>query len=250
MKRKDFEIEVVSNSVRSSIEAEKGGANRVELCDNLYEGGTTPSIGTIIRTKEQTNLDVFPIIRPRGGDFCYSEDEIQSMIYDIKMGQKIGADGFVIGCLKTDGTIDYDNNARLIEAAKGTPVTFHRAFDLSKDPFEALEVIHKLGIRRILTAGQANQAIDGISLLAELVKASGEIEIMPGSAVDESNIIELAKTTKAKAFHVSLRTWHESPMKFRREGIYMGGLKEIPEFAYAYSNHQRIQQLIQQLLDL
>ncbi len=250
MQRETFEIEICSNSVRSSIEAEKGGANRVELCDNLYEGGTTPSIGTLIQTKTQTNLDVFPIIRPRGGDFCYSEDEIQSMIYDIKMNKQAGADGFVIGCLNTDGTVDYDSNARLVEAAGGLPVTFHRAFDVCRDPFEALDVIEKLGIQRLLTSGQANKAIDGISLLAQLVKTSKVVKIMSGSGIDENNIVKIAQATQAKAYHVSLRTWHDSPMQFRREGIYMGGLKAIPEFSNAYSNHQRIQYLIQQLQNL
>ncbi len=250
MERKDFEIEVCSNSVLSSIEAEKGGANRVELCDNLYEGGTTPSIGTILQTKEQINIDVFPIIRPRGGDFCYSENEIYSMIKDIEISRGYGADGFAIGCLTVDGSIDYENMARLIEAGKGLPFTFHRAFDLCKNPLEAMDVLEKLGIKRILSSGQHNKAIDGKELLAEMQNYSKNIKIMIGSGVDENNITEIATTTKAKAFHISLRTWQESPMIFRREGIFMGGLKDIPEYANAYSNNARIKQLIDNLINL
>lgn len=250
MKRQDFEIEVCSNSVLSSIEADKGGANRVELCDNLYEGGTTPSIGTILQTKEQTNIDIFPIIRPRGGDFCYSENEIYSMIKDIEISREYGADGFAIGCLTVDGKIDHDNTARLIEAGKGLPFTFHRAFDLCKNPFEAMDILENLGIKRILSSGQHNKAIDGVELLSQMQNYSKQIRIMVGSGVDENNITEIAAVTKVKSFHISLRTWQDSPMKFRREGIYMGGLKDIPEYANAYSDNTRIKHLIDNLINL
>ncbi len=248
MKRQEFEIEVCANSVLSAIEAEKGGANRVELCDNLYEGGSTPSVGMIFQAKQQTSIDVFPIIRPRGGDFLYSETEMLIMLKDIAVARQMGADGFVIGCLTPEGKVDYEKCSRLIESAKGLPITFHRAFDMCDDAFEALKTIKKLGIQHILTSGQKNKAIDGIPLIAELVKAAGsDLKIMVGSGVDENNIEEIAHKTNAKAFHVSLRETYESEMIFRRESVYMGGLKEIPEFANKYTSAERVEALIKKL---
>lgn len=246
MKREEFEIEVCSNSVRSSLEADKAGANRVELCDNLYEGGTTPSIGTIVECKTQCSLSVFPIIRPRGGDFLYSNEELAVMIKDIEIARMHGADGFVIGCLKDNGQINYEMNARLIDAAKGLPVSFHRAFDMTQNPEESLKVLKQLGISRLLTSGQANKAIDGKALIRSLVEqADQQLIIMPGSGIDESNIHEIATYTQAKTFHVSLREPEESKMQFRRDGIYMGGLKDIPEYENKYTSSDRVRNLIE-----
>lgn len=248
MKREEFEIEVCSNSVRSSLEADKAGANRIELCDNLYEGGTTPSIGTILQCKEQCSLSVFPIIRPRGGDFLYSNEELAVMIKDIEIARIHGADGFVIGCLKEDGQINYEMNARLIEAAKGLPVSFHRAFDMTKNPKESLEVLKQLGISRLLTSGQENKAKDGKKLIRSLVEQAGQhLIIMPGSGIDESNIVDIATYSKAKAFHLSLREPIESKMQFRRDGIYMGGLKDIPEYENKYTSSERVRNFIELL---
>jgi copper homeostasis protein len=248
MKRNQFEIEICANSVISAIAAEKGGADRVELCDNLYEGGTTPSPGMIFQTKLVTSLNVFPIIRPRGGDFLYSKDEMDVMLKDIEVAYNIGADGIVIGCLRANGKIDYEKCSRLIEAAKGLPITFHRAFDMTIDAFEALDTCMKLGLSRVLTSGQKNKAIDGVSLIAELVRHAGNnVIIMPGSGISEDNIQYLAGQTKAKAFHLSLRNSYESGMEFRRNDIYMGGTKEIPEFAHKYTSAERVSALIAQI---
>ena len=245
MNRKEFEIEVCANSVLSAIAAEKGGANRVELCDNLYEGGTTPSAGMIFQTKVQTSISVFPIIRPRGGDFLYSDEEINIIIKDIEIGQNMGADGFVIGCLNHDGSIDYEKCSRLIEATKGLPITFHRAFDMTPDPFKALDICKKLGVKRILTSGQKNKAIDGIALITKLVQSAGDdVIIMVGSGVTETNITEIATSTNAISYHVSLRQNYDSKMEFRRENIYMGGTEEIPEFENKFTSAEKVQQLI------
>ena len=249
MKRSDFEIEICANSIQSVIAAAEGGADRVELCDNLYEGGTTPSIGLQTIAKESALLKIYPIIRPRGGDFLYSEDEIKLMIYDISELGKVGADGFVIGCLTADGKVDYENISRLIEACKGKPVTFHRAFDMTNNPFESLETCKKLGISRILTSGQKNKAVDGIPILKELVNLAGDnIKIMAGSGIDENNIVEIAKKTNVRSFHLSARNYVESRMIFRRSDIYMGGLKEIPEFGNKFSDLKRIKPIIDQVL--
>ncbi len=251
MKRNLFEIEVCANSVLSAVAAEKGGADRVELCDNLYEGGTTPSAGMITQTKMVTSLGVFPIIRPRGGDFLYSKEEMEVMLKDIELAYNMGVDGIVIGCLLDNGKIDYEKCSRLIEAAKGLPITFHRAFDMTVDAFEALNTCIKLGVSRVLTSGQKNKAIDGVSLIAELVKHAGNsIIIMPGSGITEDNIQFIAVKTKAKAFHLSLRDSYESKMVFRRNDIFMGGTKEIPEFVNKYTSAERVSTLINQIMDI
>lgn len=246
MQREEFEIEVCATSIQSVLAAEKGGANRIELCDNIYEGGTTPSIGTLIQVNAKANIDVFVMIRPRGGDFFYSNEEFEIMLKDVELARNYGADGFVFGCLNADGTINTVHCARLIEKAKGLPVTFHRAFDMCNDPFTALEEIRSLGIQRILTSGLKNKAIDGIELLSELVARTNEFpQIMVGSGVDESNIAEIALKTKAKAFHVSLRKKVASKMQFRKAGIFMGGLPQVPEFEISITDEARIQKVIE-----
>ncbi len=246
MKRADFEIEICANSIQSVIEAAKGGADRVELCDNLYEGGTTPSLGTLILAKEKTDIDIFPIIRPRGGDFLYSETEIQLMQQDIARAKEYGADGIVIGCLTPQGEVHYEHCARLIDKAKGLPVTFHRAFDMLRKPFDALETIKKLGISRILTSGQKNKAEEGAKQIAELVQAAGkDLRIMAGSGISEQNIAFLLQETKATAFHASLRMPTESKMQYRKPDIFMGGLPQIPEYTNYFSSSKRIKKLIE-----
>ncbi len=248
MERAKFEIEICSNSVQSTIAAMRGGADRVELCDNLYEGGTTPSLGTFLQAKEQTDIAIFPIIRPRGGDFLYSDDEFKVMKQDIRLFREYGVDGVVIGCLNANGTVDYERCARLIDEAKGLPITFHRAFDMTREPFEALETIQKLGVSRLLTSGQQNKAVDGVKLLADLVEKSGKtLRIMVGSGVSEENIGILAQQTGASAFHMSLRTKEESKMQYRKSGVFMGGLPEIPEYTNAFSDVKRIQTIIETL---
>ncbi len=251
MDRTQFELEICSNSLQSTISAEQGGADRVELCDNLYEGGTTPSLATIIQCKERTEIDVFPIIRPRGGDFLYSDLEFEVMKQDIALARQYGADGVVIGCLTPQADVDYEMCARLIEQAKGLPVTFHRAFDMTQDPFRSLELIKKLGVSRLLTSGQANQAIDGVDVLSELVKQSGnELKIMVGSGVSEDNIQQLVKTTGARAFHASLRSEQESKMAYRKADIFMGGLPQIPEYQNKFTNPQRVKSIIEQIKNI
>ncbi len=246
MNRSDFEIEICAGSIKSVIEAEKGGANRVELCDNLYEGGTTPSLGTFIQAKKSSAIDIFPIIRPRGGDFLYSEEEFKIMLQDIKLLKAHGADGIVIGCLTANGEIDYDMCARLVEVIDCLSVTFHRAFDLTENPYKSFEVLKKLGISRLLTSGQANKAEDGVDLIAELVKMAGnDIKIMVGAGVSENNIETLVRKTGASAYHASLRKAEESKMQYRKNGIFMGGLPQIPEYSYSHSNSERVKRLIQ-----
>lgn len=250
MERSLFEIEICAGNIQSVIEAERGGANRVELCENLYEGGTTPSIGTITLAKEKTDLDIFPIIRPRAGDFVFSQLELEVMLHDIESALNVGVDGIVIGCLTRENSIDYDMCARLIEAAKGLPITFHRAFDIIPGPFKALNTLKSLGVHRILTSGQRNKAIDGLSLLKELVIQSGEeIKIMVGSGVNEENIVQIATETNARAFHASLREEVSSGIPPHPEVRFMNS-SEMNENSHKITSRERLNKLIKNLEEL
>ncbi|MBR5567473.1 MAG: copper homeostasis protein CutC [Bacteroidales bacterium] len=218
-----YRFEICANSVASCIAAQEGGANRVELCAGIPEGGTTPSYGMIRNARKSISIALNVIIRPRGGDFLYSESEIEEMLYDIKVAKELGADGLVFGCLLPDGTVDKANMARLMEAAGDTPVTFHRAFDHSSDPMQALEDIIELGCARILTSGCRPTALEGAELLAKLVEKAGDrIIIMPGCGVKESNIAEIARLSGAREFHFSAREPVESGMVFRNPEVAMG----------------------------
>lgn len=245
----DYKIEICANSVASCLEAQKGGAYRVELCAGIPEGGTTPSYGEIAVARELLNIKLNIIIRPRGGDFLYSDVEHKTMLHDIEIAKKLGVDGVVIGCLKADGTIDMERNRELIAAAEGMSVTFHRAFDMCKNPFESLEQIIALGCDRLLTSGQQPTAIEGISLLSQLVEKAGDrIIIMPGSGVNEDNIAILADETKAKEFHFSAREPIDSKMEYRNPDLKMGGaVVEIDEFVNNVTAADKVKRTIDKL---
>lgn len=211
----EYIIEIATTDFSTTKSAVQGGADRIELCAALVEGGTTPSYGTIKQCREAFTLPIFPIIRPRGGDFLYTEEEFNIMLHDVKICRQLNCDGVVIGLLNADGTIDIKRTALLVEAAYPMDVTFHRAFDRCNDPFKALEQLIELGCQRILTSGQQPGAPAGIDLIAQLVKAADErIIIMPGSGVRKENIKELAEKTGALEFHSSLRTKNRSSMQF------------------------------------
>lgn len=227
-------IEVCANSVESAVKAQEGGAYRVELCAGIPEGGTTPSYGEIaVARKLLTHARLHVIIRPRGGDFLYSPLEEEIMAHDIDMATRLGADGVVIGCLKADGSIDTDMAGRLLEhVGKGMSVTFHRAFDMCRDPMGALEQIVGLGIDRILTSGQEATAEQGIPLLRQLVeRAAGRIVIMPGCGVNAGNIEKIARETGAGEFHLSARSSIGSGMVYRNRRVSMGGTVCIDEYS-------------------
>ena len=218
-----YRFEICANSVASCMAAQKGGADRVELCAGIPEGGTTPSYGMIRKARESISIGLNVIIRPRGGDFLYTKEEIEEMIYDIEKAKELGADGLVFGCLLPDGFVDKENMARLMEAAGDTPVTFHRAFDHTSDPLLALEDIINLGCARILTSGCMPTAMEGIHQLSRLVKeAQDRIIIMPGCGVNERNIAEIARLSGANEFHFSAREPIESGMIFRNPEVAMG----------------------------
>lgn len=245
----NYKIEICTNSVASCLEAQKGGAYRVELCAGIPEGGTTPSYGEIAVARELLSIKLNIIIRPRGGDFLYSDVEHKTMLRDIEMTKKLGVDGVVIGCLTAGGEIDMQRNKKLIEAAKGMSVTFHRAFDMCKDPFKSLEEIISLGCERILTSGQQPTAIEGVLLLKQLVvKADNRIIIMPGSGVNEENIASLAKETGATEFHFSAREPVNSKMIYRNPNLKMGGTAvSIDEYIQNVTNADKVKRTIDKL---
>ncbi len=218
-----MKLEITVNSVTSALLAQEGGADRIELCENFHEGGTTPGMGSIAKARECLQVDLFVMIRPRGGDFHYSEMEFEIMKKDILSVRELGVDGVVLGMLNLDGTIDRKRTSELVAISRPMQVTFHRAFDLTVDPFAALEEVIDTGIDRILTSGQAPSAPQGAAILATLVKLAGNrIIIMPGSGINENNILELCRLTRAREYHASLRTRRKSDMLFQREGIFMG----------------------------
>jgi copper homeostasis protein len=224
-------LEVVVYNIDSALKAQVGGADRIELCDNPGDGGTTPSFGIIEAVRQNVSIDVFVMIRPRGGDFHYSNYEFHSMKRDISQCQKLSVDGVVFGILNPDGTIDKKRCKELIDKAKPLKVTCHRAFDMTRDPFEALEDCIEVGFDRILTAGQQAQAHKGIDLLAELIKrANGRIAIMPGSGVNENTVAEIVSRTGASEIHFSAVTQKESAMQFRNKNIAGMGSEEGAEF--------------------
>jgi copper homeostasis protein len=237
-------LEICAGSVQSCIAAEQGGANRIELCDNLYEGGTTPSAGTITMALKVVNIPIYPIIRPRGGDFLYSEWEYEVMKKDIQFCKEAGCAGVVIGLLRADGQVDAVRTKELVALAAPMGVTFHRAFDMSADPIEALETIIACGCERILTSGAQQVASSGVELLKTLVDQAGDrIEIMIGSGVRANNVAELAQYTKAKAFHTTARSFEESPMVYRNPNVSMGGIPNVPEYGIPHSQKELVAEI-------
>lgn len=235
-------IEICANSAQSCVEAEKGGAKRVELCAGIPEGGTTPSYGEIKTAQDLTSaIDINVIIRPRGGDFLYTPAEVRSMLYDIEMCKQLNVHGVVFGCLTKEGDIDISLMRKLIDAAKPLSVTCHRAFDVCRDPFAALEQLIELGCDRILTSGQQSDAVKGISLIAQLVKQAGDrIIIMPGCGVREDNIARIEQETGAKEFHTSARSIVHSKMEYRNENVPMGSSVVSSEFETVETDHKKV----------
>ncbi len=237
-------IEACIDSAASAIESRKGGADRVELCANLFEGGTTPPAGIIRVTRESINIGLHVIIRPRGGDFLYSDLEFQAMKYDVAVARDLGADGVVIGILDDEGRVDVKRCGELLALAHPMKVTFHRAFDLTPDPFVAMEGIIDLGCERILTSGQESTVIEGLPLIRRLVEEARErIIIMPGAGITLRNIPRVLEETGAKECHVLINRALESGMKYRPDHMYMGGTLRLPEFQTGVIDNRMISAL-------
>ena len=237
-------IEVCVDSIESAIAAEKGGADRIELCASLFEGGITPSAGCIELTLKNVSIDTNVIIRPRGGDFFYTEIEFEVMKKDIIIAKNLGANGVVLGILNRDGSVDVGRTKELVDLARPMTITFHRAFDMTPDPFKALEDIISLGINRILTSGQERTALEGIDLISDLVKAAnGRIIIMAGGGVNERNINKLYTKTSVQELHSSGRVKMDSAMTYRKSHVFMGGELRLPEYEVSMTDCERVKSL-------
>jgi len=234
-------VEICVDSVEGAVAAQTGGAQRVELCDNLLEGGTTPSAGMIALTRQQITIGLQVIIRPRGGDFCYSELEFAVMKDDVRRAKQLGANGVVIGLLNPDGTVDKQRTAELVNLARPLSVTFHRAFDMTADPQQTLADLIDLGIDRVLTSGQESSALEGIELITSLVQQAGKgIIIMAGGGIHERNIEKIVRQSGVKEVHLSARTAVASAMTYQNTRVSMGGAYHPPEFTRQATSPTRV----------
>jgi copper homeostasis protein len=244
----NFSLEICVDNVESAVEAQNIGVNRIELCSNLIEGGTTPGFGTICSARNNLTIGLHVMIRPRGGDFLYSNLDYDIMKREIECCGECGADGIVLGILLPNGNIDIERTARLTELARPMSVTFNRAYDMSNDPFKGLEDVISAGIDRLLTSGQKNKAEEGLDLINQLIKQAGKrIIIMPGSGINSSNITHIALTTGAEEFHLSGRKVIESEMIYRAQHISLSANTDIPPFSRKVADPDMIRSIITNL---
>jgi copper homeostasis protein len=242
---KDVVLEVCVDSVDSAVAAARGGAHRVELCSSLLDGGVTPSAGLIAAVRRSISIGVHVMIRPRGADFCYSDDEFQIMQRDILLAKDMGADGVVLGILDLDGRVDAARTKRLVELASPLKVTFHRAFDMSADLFASLGDLQRIGVHFVLTSGGKQTAIEGAETLKLLAAAaSGAIAIMAGSGIEEHNVASLIEQTGVREIHASLKSAVRSPMRYQNEEISMGAGK-ASEYQRFVVHEQKVRRLLQ-----
>ena len=240
-----YKLEICVDNVESAMDARDAGADRIELCNNLFEGGITPGYGTIISARNNLNILLNVLIRPRGGDFLYNDTEYDIMRRDIDICGECGVDGIVIGILRSDGSIDVERTAKLIELSHPMSITFHRAFDMCIDPVKGLEDVIASGADILLTSGQRNSAEEGAELIKRIIKQAGKrIKVMPGSGISEANIAMIAKVTGAKEFHLSARKVIDSEMIFRKQGIIMGNTDGYNEFSRKVADPDRIKSII------
>ena len=243
-------LEVCVDSVESAVNAETGGADRIELCGDLIVGGVTPSLALYERIREKTTLPIHVLLRPRFGDFLYSEEELEVLTRQAKMFAKAGADNLVIGCLTPDGRLDLEAMKRIIDAADGTPINLHRAFDMCRNLNEALEDAKTLGVVSILTSGGVASAKDGAKTLDELKKNAGDIDIMAGAGMNAQNIKFMLNTTSITSFHMSGKKALESGMQYRNPNVNMG-LPTLSEYEIIQTDVQEVRaaKLVMNLLN-
>jgi copper homeostasis protein len=241
-------LEVCVDSLESALAAQKGGAHRIELCSDLLEGGITPSAGLIASVRRRISIGVNVMIRPRGGDFCYSADEFEAMEQDVRMAKQLAADSIVVGILKEDGHVDTRRTRHLVDIARPLKVTFHRAFDMSIDLDQALEDIIQTGADRLLTSGAEQTVEEGMTTVARLVSAAGgRLVIMAGAGISERNVLRVLTETGVREIHAGLRTAVPSKMRHRNEKVSMGIIKGH-EYKQAVVLEDRVRQLLQATL--
>lgn len=241
-------VEACVDSIESALAAGRGGAHRIELCANLIEGGTTPSAGTLAVCRARLDIGIFVLVRPRGGDFLYSAAELAVMLEDIRRAKQVGAQGIVTGVLSADGEIDADRTRELIAAARPLHVTFHRAFDVSRDPSRALETLVALGVERVLTSGQAATAPEGAETIARLVhQAAGRIGILPGGGVTADNAPALVRATGVIEVHLTGAVPHQSAMTFRAPAVTLGNAAPRSEYEWNLTDAEQIRRVVRGL---
>ena len=238
-------IEIAVFSLEAAIAAYNAGAHRIELCSAPAEGGLTPSAATMRLARKYVKIPIHVMIRPREGDFCYSEKEFESMLLDVAAAKMVGMEGVVAGILNPDGTVDEKRMAILVDAAAPMNVSFHRAFDMVNDQDKALEAIIYAGCARILTSGGQQTAPHGIEKLAALVKkAADQISIMPGSGLNLNNIKHLVESTGAKEMHLSARSFVPGKMKFKQPLVTMSGTVSIHDYDLQLPDEKMIREIL------
>ena len=230
-------IEACCGSADDVVEAEKGGADRVELNSNLFQGGLTPSLGTLEVVKEHVKIPVMTMLRPRSGGFCYTDLELDCMLKDGRELLAHGADGIVFGCLRPDGTVDEERSRRVIDLAQGKPVVFHRALDVTPDWKRALETLIRLGVTRVLTSGQAPDVFFALDTIAEMIRfVDGAIEILPGAGITVQNVRRVVEITGCTQVHLAHHRTVEDPSTKNNRDIYFGGALYPPEMSYSVTD--------------
>ncbi len=245
MSAEDFKIELCVEGIDGLIAAQNGGADRVELCASLVEGGLTPSMGVVRQSLRVATIPFHVIVRPRGGDFLYSETEFSTMLDDVRACKDLGVAGVVIGCLTADGDIDEVRTKALVDAAKPMRVTCHRAFDMTRDYGAAIEALVRAGVGRVLTSGQRDTALDGIENLQGTIKAAaGRLVVIVCGGLDASNIAEVRARTGAQEMHFAALKTTKSPMVFRNPSIGMGGDSLEREYEVIITDEDAVRQTI------
>ena len=238
-------LEICCFTAESAIKAAQSGAHRIELCDNIAEGGTTPSYATISWVLKNLQIPVNVIVRPRGGDFLYSDTEYQLIKEDVSQIKKLGANGIVIGFLTPEGNIDINRTAEIKKLAEPMEITFHRAFDMCANHLVAMDQLKELKINRILTSGGYPDAEKGAHILAQLVqKANGEISIMPGSGINENNLKKIIHLTQANEYHSSAKIYVDGNMQYRNTNVSMSGNAEPNEFRHISVDISKIKKML------
>lgn len=246
-----FEVEVCVDNIDSAIVAEKAGANRIELCSSLNDGGLTPSYGLITLAKEKLSIPIMAMIRPRSGDFLYSDQEFEVMKKDILCCKELGVEGVVFGILTPDGNVDRERTKEIVKLAYPMQVCFHRAIDMTRDYIKAFEDIIECGCTRVLTSGQENKAVMGLDNIAEIQERSnGRIEVMAGSGVGADNARELYSKTKINHFHLSAKTIKASKMEYRNKQVSMSNDDFDKEFDIPFTDSKKIGAIIEVLKGL
>ena len=237
-------LEICCGSIDDAIEAEKGGADRVELCSALFLGGLTPSVGTIQEARSRLKIPIMVMVRPRGGGFAYSEGEFAGMERDVEAAVGIGADGVVFGVLQSDGAIDIPRCRRIRQLIGKRQAVFHRAFDVTPDPFEALEQLVDLGITRVLTSGQKDSVPEGVELIKKLMERAGDqIEVLPGGGIQAWNMKEMIERIGCRQVHLTAWGTVFDTSTQARPRVTFGGALYPPEDRYFMTDAKLVRQV-------